>query len=361
MHKSEQATIKDVAKQAGVSIATVSRVLNNLGVVNAVTEAKVLASVQDLQYQRNAVARSLKMRKTKSIGIIVPEISNTFFTEIVEQLERLLDPLGYALLLCSSENSVEEEKRKLSFLLERNVDALVVIPASNVGTHFTLPALKSTPMVMLDREIAGLCCDVVLVDNRKGSYDVTSALIREGHTRIGFLGGEPTVHTSVERLRGYLDAMRQYNLPVEQEFVMQGGMNQRSGYSLMKKALAQENCPNAFFVVNDMVHIGATSFLAAEGSEKDCSRMVFSSFDYLFYAPLLKFCHYAAAQPIEKIGQSVAEILIRRMEGNIDDFPAKVVLLPSIHVMKENGGIMPDSKIKESCHSATIFSSAMLL
>jgi LacI family transcriptional regulator len=155
--------------------------------------------------------------------------------------------------------------------------------------------------------------------------------------------------------------MRQYNLPVEQEFVMQGGMNQRSGYSLMKKALAQENCPNAFFVVNDMVHIGATSFLAAEGSEKDCSRMVFSSFDYLFYAPLLKFCHYAAAQPIEKIGQSVAEILIRRMEGNIDDFPAKVVLLPSIHVMKENGGIMPDSKIKESCHSATIFSSAMLL
>lgn len=343
MQKSEQATIKDVAKQAGVSIATVSRVLNNLGVVNALTEEKVLSAVKALQYQRNAVARSLKMRKTKSIGIIVPEISNTFFTEIVEQLERLLGPLGYALLLCSSENSVEEEKRKLTFLLERNVDALVVVPASNVGTHLTLPFLKATPMVMLDREIAGLVCDVVLVDNRKGSYDATRALILEGHTRIGFLGGEPTVHTSVERFRGYLDAMREYNLPVEEEFVMQGGMNQRSGYSLMKKALAHEACPNAFFVVNDMVHIGSTSCLAAEGSEKDCSRMVFATFDHLFYAPLLKFCHYAAAQPIDRIGQHVADILIRRMAGDIDDFPTKVVLLPALHVMKENGGMAPDS------------------
>ena len=343
MQKNEHATIKDVALLAEVSIATVSRVLNNLGVVNAATEAKVLAAVKTLHYQRNAVARSLKMRKTKSIGIIVPEISNTFFTVIVEQLEHLLGPLGYALLLCSSGNSVEEEKRKLSLLLERNVDALVVVPASNVGTHFALPALKATPMVMLDREIAGLACDVVLVDNRKGSYDVTCALIREGHTRIGFLGGEPTVHTSVERLRGYLDAMRRHNLPVEEAFIMQGGMSQRSGYSLMQQALSTEGCPSAFFVVNDMVHIGATSCLAAEGSEMDCSRMVFATFDHLFYAPLLKFCHYAAAQPIDEIGQNVADILIRRMEGNVDDFPTKVVLAPTIHVMQENGGIALDS------------------
>ncbi|HKM08392.1 MAG TPA: substrate-binding domain-containing protein, partial [Sphaerochaeta sp.] len=178
----------------------------------------------------------------------------------------------------------------------------------------------------------------------KGSYDVTCALIREGHQRIGFLGGEPTVHTSVERFRGYLDAMREYNLPVEEAFVMQGGMSQKSGYSLMKKALLQDDCPSAFFVVNDMVHIGATSCLAAEGSEKDCSRMVFATFDHLFYAPLLKFCHYAVAQPIEKIGQSVADILIRRMQGDFDYFPLRVVLLPTVHVMKENGGIVSDSK-----------------
>lgn len=339
MQKNEQATIKDVALLAGVSIATVSRVLNDLKVVNSVTEKKVLAAVDSLNYQRNAVARSLKMKKTKSIGIIVPEISNTFFTEIVEQLERLLGPLGYALLLCSSDNSVEEEKRKLSLLLERNVDALVVVPASNVGTHFTLSALKSTPMVMLDREIAGLACDVVLVDNRKGSYDLTSALIREGHRRIGFLGGKSTVHTSVERLRGYLDAMREHNLPVEEAFVIQGGMSQKAGYMLMKKALEQENSPSAFFVVNDMVHIGATSYLAAEGSEEDCLRMVFASFDHLFYAPLLKFCHYAAAQPIDEIGQIVADILVKRMAGDSEGFPTKVVLPPTIHVMQESGGI----------------------
>lgn len=341
MEKRGQATIKDVAKLAGVSIATVSRVLNHLGVVNAVTEAKVLAAVQELHYQRNAVARSLKTKRTKTIGIMVPEISNTFFTELVEQLERLLGPLGYVLLLCSTENSVEEEQRKLSLLLERNVDALVVIPVSNVGDHFKLSQSQGIPMVMLDREIPFLECDTVLVDNRKGAYDATCALIQEGHTRIGFLGGEPTVHTSIERLRGFQDAMKQHNLPLEQEFILLGGMNQRSGYSLMKQVLEKEDSPQAFFVVNDMVHIGATSFLVAEGNRK--SPMVFAAFDHLFYAPLLQFCHYAAAQPLEEIGQHVAEILLSRLDGNRDGYPVKVVLPPVIHGMQKYSGRIPAS------------------
>ncbi|MDT4761288.1 LacI family DNA-binding transcriptional regulator [Sphaerochaeta sp. PS] len=353
MKTAGQATIKDVAKLAGVSIATVSRVLNNLGVVNKETERQVLSAVKALHYQRNAVARSLKMNRTKSIGIIVPEISNTFFSEIVEQLEHLLGPLGYALLFCSSENSVEEEKRKLTLLLERNVDALVVIPASDVGSHFSLPALQSTPMVVLDRKIQGLDCDMVLVDNRLGSYDVTCALIREGHTRIGFLGGDVHVHTSVERLQGFLDAMKHYDLPVDPAFVMLGGMSQKAGYALMQEALTKEGCPSAFFLVNDMVHIGATSYLISQASKEICSKMVFSTFDYLFYAPLLRFCHYAAAQPLERIGQEAAQILIRRMAGDMADFPCKVVLEPTIHVLTENGGIVTDSKAKESSYNAT--------
>ncbi|MDD3903910.1 MAG: LacI family DNA-binding transcriptional regulator [Sphaerochaeta sp.] len=353
MEKNEQATIKDVAKLAGVSIATVSRVLNNLGVVNAETERKVLSAVAMLHYQRNAVARSLKMKRTKSIGIIVPEISNTFFSEIVEQLERLLGPLGYALLFCSSENSVEEEKRKLSLLLERNVDALVVIPVSDVGGHFSGPAFESTPMVLLDRKIPGMECDMVLTDNRLGAYDVTCALIREGRKRIGFLGGDTHVHTSVERLHGYLDAMRYYDLEVDSEFVFLGGMSQKDGYALMKKALSLPNCPDAFFMVNDMVHIGATSFLISECPVEVRSKMAFSTFDYLYYAPLLRFCHYAASQPLEQIGEKAAQILIRRMEGDRSDFPCKVVVEPTIHVMKENGGIVTDDKSKESSYDTT--------
>ncbi|MGE4584472.1 MAG: LacI family DNA-binding transcriptional regulator [Sphaerochaeta sp.] len=348
MGKRETATIKDVAKLAGVSIATVSRVLNKLEVVNPETERKVLSAVTMLHYQRNAVARSLKLKETKSIGIMVPEISNTFFTEIVEQLEKLLGPLGYALLLCSSENSVTEERRKLSLLLERNVDALLVIPVSDIGDHFASPALEHTPLVMLDRKIEGLICDVVLTDNRKGAYDVTNALIREGRKRIGFLGGDNHVHTSVERLHGYLDAMRENHLEVERDFILLGGMTQKAGYTLMEQALQLENCPDAFFIVNDMVHIGATSYLISQANRERRNRMVFSTFDYLYYAPLLKFCHYAVAQPLDMIGETAAQLLVKRLEGDRQDFPSTIILEPNIHVMEENGGVMTDEKCKAS-------------
>ena len=335
MSKRENATIKDVANLAGVSIATVSRVLNNLGVVNPETERKVLNAVSMLHYQRNAVARSLKLKKTRTIGVIVPEISNTFFAEIVEQLEKVLGPLGYALLLCSSENSIAEEKRKLQLLLERNVDALLVIPTSDVGSHFLEINFDHVPLVMLDRKIEGISCDVVLTDNRKGAYAVTSALIREGRTRIGFLGGDVHVHTSQERLHGFLDAMKDHSLTVDAGFILLGGMTQKAGYALMQKALAKGDCPTSFFVVNDMVHIGATSYLMSQAPKEIRSTIAFATFDYLYYAPLLQFCHYAVVQPIVQMGERAADLLIRRMEGDLSGFPSTVVIQPSLHAMLE--------------------------
>lgn len=336
MSRRENPTIKDVAKLAGVSIATVSRVLNKLGVVNPETEQKVLGAVAKLNYQPNAVARSLKLNRTKSIGVILPEVSNTFFTEIVEQLEHLLSPKGYALLVCSSENSVDEERRKLSFLLERNVDGLVIVAVSDEGAHF---ADVDVPLVMLDRKIEGLARDVIVSDNRTSAFDVTGKLIDEGRTRIGFLGGDPHVHTSVERYRGFMDAMEARGLTVEERFVLHEGMTMKSGYTLMEKALSFEDCPDAFFIVNDMVHIGATTYLMTNAPKEVRRRMAFASFDYLHYAPLLRFCHYAVAQPLEKMAKVAVQILTRRMEGDVKDFPSTTVFQPTIVVMKDSEGV----------------------
>ncbi|HPZ15552.1 MAG TPA: LacI family DNA-binding transcriptional regulator [Sphaerochaeta sp.] len=336
MSKRENPTIKDVAKLAGVSIATVSRVLNKLAVVNPDTEQKVLGAVAKLNYQPNAVARSLKLNRTKSIGIILPEVSNTFFTEIIEQLESLLAPKGYALLVCSSENSLEEERRKLSFLLERNVDGLFIVAVSDEGSHF---ADVDVPLVMFDRKIDGLVRDVIVSDNHKSAFDVTCKLIDEGRTRIGFLGGDPHVHTSVERYRGYKDALEARGLPLDERFVLHDGMTMKSGYTLMEKALSFEECPDAFFIVNDMVHIGATTFLMANAPKEVRWRMAFASFDYLHYAPLLQFCHYAVAQPIERMAKAAVQILTRRMEGDMNDFPSTTVFQPSIVVMKDSEGV----------------------
>jgi LacI family transcriptional regulator len=344
MANDNQATIKDVAKLAGVSIATVSRVLNRMGVVSPDTERKVYSAVNALNYKRNTVARSLKVRRTKTVGVVAPELSNTFFLGIVEQLERLLGAMGYALVFCSSQNSVEEEKRKISLLLERNVDALVVIPAGDVGMHLTGPSFSSTPLVLVDRKISGLDCDVVLTDNRKGAYRVTAALAKEGITEIGFLGGDRHVHTSVERLHGYLDAMREYGLAVDPRFVLLGGMTMQDGYRLMGTALGKSGCPRAFFMVNDMVHIGASSYLMSECTEAVQSSMALSAFDYLYYAPLLKFCHYAVAQPLQKIGEATAALLCKRLEGDRSGFPCTTVVEPDIKVMASNGGIVTDGE-----------------
>lgn len=340
------ATIKDVAELAGVSIATVSRVLNHLGVVNPDTERKVLSAMTMLHYQRNEVARSLKTRMTKTIGIIAPELSNTFFSEIVEQLEKLLGPLGYAMLFCSSQNSVEEEKRRLQLLLERNVDALVVIPVSDTGSHFTGKAFDSTPLVMIDRQIPGLDVDLVLTDNRKGAFEVTSSLIREGHTRIGFLGGDYHVHTATERFHGYLDAMHAHGLTVEKNFVMMDGMSQQAGHEVMHQVLSYQDRPDTFFIVNDMVHVGASSYLYEHADLDTQEKIIFGAFDYLHYAPLLRFCHYAVAQPLEQMGEVAAQLLLKRLRGDRSDFPQKVVIPPSIKVMTANGGIITD-KLKQ--------------
>lgn len=356
------ATIKDVAELAGVSIATVSRVLNHLGVVNPDTERKVLSAMTMLNYQRNEVARSLKTRTTKLIGIIAPELSNTFFSEIVDQLEKQLGPLGYAMLFCSSQNSVEEERRRLRLLLERSVDALVVIPASDTGEHFTGKVFESTPLVMIDRQIPGLDVDLVLTDNRKGAYEVTSSLIREGHTRIGFLGGDLHVHTATERLHGYLGAMHAHGLPVEKKFVLMDGMSQQAGHEVMRKLLEHDDRPDTFFVVNDMVHVGASSYLYEHGDRSDQEKMVFGAFDYLHYAPLLRFCHYAVAQPLEQMGEAAAKLLIKRLGGDRSDFPTKIVIPPTIKVMTANGGVLTNDQmqdaaaIEDSPHLNRVFS-----
>lgn len=339
MGKRVSATIKDVAKLAGVSVATVSRVVNKLGVVNEETERKVLSAMAVLHYQPNAVARSLKLKETKTIGIIVPELSNTFFTQMIEHLEEVLGPKGYTLLVCSSAGSIAEERSKLGLLLERNVDGLIIIPAGDTGLHFEAVRTRGTPFVMIDRKIEGLGCDVVLTDNRKGAFEVTSALIREGRSRIGFLGGNPHIHTSVERLHGFLDAMRSHNLAVEKEFILLGGMTQKAGNTLMAQALSMDNCPDAFFMVNDMVHIGSTSYLLSSSTKEVRSRMAFAAFDYLFYAPLLRFCHYAVAQPHDRIGEEAAKLLIRRMEGDNDGYPSTIVLEPTVVALEENGAM----------------------
>lgn len=332
-------TIKEVAQSAGVSIATVSRVLNHHLSVTEETRRRVQEAMRELGYNRNEVARSLKVRQTRTIGIIAPELSNVFFMEVVEAMERILARRGYAIIISSSNDSVAEERRKLQVFIERNVDGLVVMPAGAEGGHFLSKALAHVPLVMVDRRIPGLAVDAVLTDNRYGVHQMIRALKAEGHTRIGFIGGDPAIHTAGERLKGFLEAMEECGLPVERRFLFtEGAMNQSAGREMMRRSLALHDPPDAYFLANDSIHLGATTYVMESVSPEARERLVFASFDYLSYAPLLKFCHYAVAQPLERIGEEVAALLLKRLEGDLTGFPEQVMLRSGIKIMTANGG-----------------------
>ncbi len=328
-------TIKEVAKQANVSIATVSRVLNNTGAVTDETKTSVLKVMNELGYNRNEVARSLKMRYTKTIGIIAPKLSNVYFMEVVETMDSLLTPLGYTMIISCSNDSVEEEQRRIQVLLDRNVDALVVIPAGFQGHHFTDRVVSRVPIVMVDRFIEGVKADAVLVDNRNGVKEMVKALYHEGFRRIGYIGGDLDILTANERYAGYLQTLQELGLEAEPDFTyIEGKMAIRDGYLAMEKFLAREDHPKAYLVANDLLHLGVTSCMIERLPEDVMDDYVLASFDYLSYSPLLSFCHYAMRQPQELIGTEVVRLLMKRLTSKTHSDFEKVVIEPELKILK---------------------------
>jgi LacI family transcriptional regulator len=335
-------TIKDVAKEAGVSIATVSRVVNSLGTVNSKTSKKVDDAILKLNYKRNLIARSLKTNNTKYVGVLSPEISNNFFTQIFKKLEQELSSYGYNIIFCFSENSISEEKNKYKMLLDRNVDGIILIPARDNCEHLTSLIQEKVPTVLVDRFASSINCDMVLNDNIKGSYELTKALIDEGYTKIGFLGGLYDVNNARQRLEGYYKAMAESKLELDDEFIRLDGLTQNDGFEIMRKIINKPNRPDAFVIENDMVHVGVTSYLKGQVSYEKRKNIVFASYDFLPYASLLTHCHYAMAQPLNLIGVNAARLLVDRMKFNRKEEPHTLVLKPRMKVLISNGGIFTD-------------------
>jgi LacI family transcriptional regulator len=335
-------TIREVARVSGFSIATVSRVLNDSLTVTPKTREKVCAAMMELGYTRNEVARSLKIRHTKTVGIIAPELSNTFFMEVLEAMEEVLALEGYTMVLCSSNNSVDREREKIQVMMERTVDALVLIPVSDESEHLKKKLVSAIPLVILDRQLPALHTDTVLTDNAYGVGKVVDALVQEGFTRIGFFGGNLHIPTAKERYLGFLKAMEKAHLTVEEAFVfLEGAMDQKSGFSFMQQALQKANPPQAYFIANDLLHLGATTYLMEQFRMDTRPDLVFASFDYLSYSPLLQFCHYAVFQPLEDIGKAVATLLLRRLNDDWQDFPQKILFKPEIKVLTPKG-LLPE-------------------
>jgi LacI family transcriptional regulator len=307
-------TIRNVAQKAHVSTATVSRVLNNDPRVRDETKNAVREAMESLGYKINFVARSLKTSRTHTIGVVAPDLAGDFFMFIAESMNRELTLHGYSIVVSTSRDSEEEEAKRLRHLAERLVDGIVLIPIGSSSTYLPQISALGIPIVFVDRGLKGCEADQVLADNETGAYEAVRALIREGHRRIGFLGGKPEVTTAGERFAGYRRAMEEAGLEIEQRYVRFGHPTLPFGYRTMEDIVKDPDSPDTWFIVNLFAHLGATNYLISEGGER-ARRITFAAFDEMPYSPLLRYCRYAVQQPIAEMGKAAANLIIDRIEG----------------------------------------------
>ncbi|HNX72831.1 MAG TPA: LacI family DNA-binding transcriptional regulator [Spirochaetales bacterium] len=311
--KNQGVTIREVAEYAQVSTATVSRVLNGDPRVIDLTRAKVLDAIEKLDYKVNSVARSLKTNKTRTIGIMAPDLAGDYFMYIAESMDKELANHGYSLVVCVSHDSPEEEAKRLRHLAERLVDGIVVIPATSKGKHFGFLKELNIPFVFVDRTVNDIEADSVLVDNEEGAFEATKALINDGYTRIGYVGGLQDISIFRERFQGYKRAMESSTLTVEDDFVRFFPPTLPFGYRAMEEMMHRPESPDAWFIANAFMHIGATNYVISEAGER-ASRIVFAAFDEMPYSPLLVHCRYAVQQPIAEMGKTAARLILKRID-----------------------------------------------
>jgi len=317
-------TIRDVASEAGVSTATVSRVLaasdhpngEFIRPVAEKTRLRVMAAVKRLDYRINYAARGLKTQSTMTVAVLFPELANDFFMDVAEGIEQELNIRGYTMLMASSLNSIEEEKKRIAMLTDRMVDGMIVTPAGTRGDHLQALADQGLPMVMVDRIVEGTNLEAVTSDNEGGTFQLTRALLADGFKRIAFVGGEITYSTARERLSGFGRAMAEAGINPDPSLICLGGMEVQDGYDRMKGLLRRRDPPEAMVAVNLLVHLGmARCLLELKGKEP-----VIAGFDESRFTPFLPACRYIAAQDAvgmgRRAGQRIIEKIREKKAGN---------------------------------------------
>lgn len=312
-------TIKDVARLAGVSIATVSKHINGI-TVKEQNRLNIEDAIQSLGFKANVIARGLKTNKTMTVGVLIPSLENTFATSIVSHIERILLQSGYSTIICDYNQDTDLENRKFDFLLEKSVDGIIIMPLGITAEKIQKAVENDIGIVLIDRQIKDLECDVVLVDNLNASYNAVEKLITMGHKEIGIICGPQNIFTAQERLKGYMRVYEDYSMTVDAENIKYGDYEIQSGYELMMSYLERETPPTAVFVTNYEMTLGAVMAIN-ERNIKIPEELSFIGFDNLQLAKVVKPSLTIVVQPIHQIGESAANLIIKRLKGDESNFP----------------------------------------
>lgn len=315
-------TIKDVAMEAGVSTATVSRVLNESGFVSDDIKQRVNLAVKKLNYQPNAIARSLKQDKTNTIGIVVPDISNSYYMTISKGIEDIVQGKGYNLIFCSSGENPKKEAELLQLLYEQRVDAIVLATAGGNEEMVSKINQAGLPIILVDRtvEIEGQKLDSVTESNIEGAYELTSSLLKQGHRSIGLVNGLLNVSTGKERYEGFKKAMKEYGVEVDTNYIFNGSFTQESGMKAVDYFLNFSQKPSAILCFNNEMTFGALIELTKRGYSVP-QDIVVASYGYVEAAQLLKSPGILSlVHKTYEMGEMVGEILLKRLNNEQGPF-----------------------------------------
>ncbi len=327
-------TMKDVAARAGVGLKTVSRVVNGEPGVTADTESRVRAAIEALGFRRNDSARILRKGRTASIGLVLEDLADPFYSPLSRAVEEVARANGSLLFAGSSAEVPEREEELALALCARRVDGLVIVPASEDHRYLEPEIAAGIATVFVDRPASRIDADAVLTDNAGGTREGVAHLIAHGHRRIGFIGDRPHIHTADERLRGYREAMAAHGLAVREEWVSMGGTAPDRVRAELERMTCGPDAITALFCGNNRVTVTAVRVL----SERD-RPIALVGFDDFELADLLRPGVTVIAQDPARLGRTAAELLFRRLDGEAT--APRRVELPGRLIPRGSGELPP--------------------
>ena len=321
------ATIYDVAEKAGVSPGTVSRYLNGYR-LREPNRLKVEQAIQELDFKENIIAKGLKGNRSMTIAVMIPNYLTLFFMAVTKMLEQELEEYGYSLLLCDFDYDPRKFQEKLQFAKDRSIDGLLFF--SSAIDDENLRALQkfleqNTPIVLIEQAIPGLETDVIMVDNAHASFRAVEQLILHKHRKIAIVNGKEEVYVFRERLRGYQDAMRTYNLPVDEHWIVSEWFAEAEDYTAIRSLFKSSSPPTAIYATHFHATIGTVMALHKLHLRipEDVSLIGFDYFDLIdaIEPPLT-----LVEQPIAQIAKDAAMLVVQRIRGDYANFPQTITL-----------------------------------
>jgi DNA-binding LacI/PurR family transcriptional regulator len=308
-------SLQDVAKKAGVSTATVSRVLNNAASITPETRKRVEKAIRQLKYQPNRVARRLRSRggQKKLIGLLVPDIQNPFYVDVIRGVEDVVYANNFAVFVCNFAQDKSKEKLYLDMLRSESIDGLVVAPFNEDDSEVKTLLRRGLPVVCVDRGLSNVDVDLIVVDNYKGAYEAVEHLIKNGHKRIAYIGGLYSIPTSRQRKEGYVNALRDHGIDNDEDLIKFGDSKHESGKRLAAALLDLPQPPTALFTGNNLITLGALETIHTRDLQIP-EDIAIIGFDDMYWSISLNPPLTAISQPGYEIGRRAASLLFERIE-----------------------------------------------